>query len=111
MWQDVEKGLQDGKLFKGKLRINPNRRSTAFVSAEGGVLPSDIFLDGEKTRNRAQEGDVVRTELTVDVASYAYVYVFSVFFFSNENSPIDQAAALTTLQLKRVLFSSSSQCV
>lgn len=56
----MEKGLQDGKLLKGKLRINARRRSTAFVTADGGVLPSDIFLDNEKARNRAQEGDVVR---------------------------------------------------
>lgn len=68
MLQDVENGLKDGRFVQGKLRINPNRRSTAFVSAEGGVLPSDIFLDGEKVRNRAQEGDVVRKELaTVDI--------------------------------------------
>lgn len=29
------------------------------MTAVGGVLPSDIFLDGEKARNRAQEGDEV----------------------------------------------------
>lgn len=61
MTQDVEKGLQDGTLFKGKLRINARRRSTAFVTADGGVLPGDIFLENEKARNRAQEGDLVRT--------------------------------------------------
>lgn len=35
------------------------RRSTAFVTALGGVLPVDIFLENEKARNRAQEGDLV----------------------------------------------------
>lgn len=60
--QDVEKGLQDGTLLRGKLRINARRRSTAFVTADGGVLPSDIFLENEKSRNRAQDGDVVRTK-------------------------------------------------
>lgn len=57
--QDVEKGLRDGRLLKGKLRINARRRSTAFVTADGGVLLSDIFLESEKARNRAQEGDLV----------------------------------------------------
>lgn len=57
--QDVEKGLRDGTLLKGKLRINARRRSTAFVTADGGVLLSDIFLESEKARNRAQEGDLV----------------------------------------------------
>ena len=60
--QDVKNGLENGKLVRGKLRINARRPSTAFVSAEGGVLPSDIFLDGQKSRNRAQEGDVVRAQ-------------------------------------------------
>lgn len=58
----MKKGLQDGTLFKGKLRINARRRSTAFVTADNGVLPSDIFLENEKARNRAQEGDVVRKQ-------------------------------------------------
>lgn len=58
--QDVGNGLRDGTLFQGKLRINARGRSTAFVTADGGVLPSDIFLDNEKARNRAQEGDLVR---------------------------------------------------
>lgn len=53
-------GLRNGTLFQGKLRINTSRRSTAFVTADGGVLPSDIFLENEKARNRAQEGDLVR---------------------------------------------------
>ncbi|CAN0542386.1 unnamed protein product, partial [Ectocarpus sp. 12 AP-2014] len=57
--QDVEKGLRDGTLLKGKLRINARRRSTAFVTADGGVLLSDVFLESEKARNRAQEGDLV----------------------------------------------------
>lgn len=58
--QDVVKGLRDGTLLQGKLRINPRRRSTAFVTADDGLLPSDIFLDNDKARNRAQEGDRVR---------------------------------------------------
>ncbi|CAM9640552.1 unnamed protein product, partial [Sphacelaria rigidula] len=57
--QDARKGLQDGTLFSGKIRINVRSRSTAFVTADGGVLPSDIFLDTEKARNRALEGDLV----------------------------------------------------
>ncbi|CAM9921663.1 unnamed protein product, partial [Hapterophycus canaliculatus] len=57
---DVEEGLQNGSLFRGKLRINARRRSTAFVTADGGVLGVDIFLENEKARNRAQEGDLVR---------------------------------------------------
>ncbi|CBN76656.1 conserved unknown protein [Ectocarpus siliculosus] len=61
--RDVEKGLRDGTLLKGKLRINARRRSTAFVTADGGVLLSDIFLESEKARNRAQEGDLVVVEL------------------------------------------------
>lgn len=56
----MEKGLRDGTLLQGKVRINANRRSTAFVTADGGVLPSDIFLENEKARNRALEGDLVR---------------------------------------------------
>lgn len=59
--QDALKGLGDGTLFSGKVRINLRSRSTAFVTADGGVLPSDIFLDTEKARNRALEGDLVRS--------------------------------------------------
>lgn len=59
--QEVEEGLQNGSLLRGKLRINARRRSTAFVTAEGELLPSDIFLENEKARNRAHDGDVVRT--------------------------------------------------
>lgn len=57
--QDVKRGLEEGTLLQGKLRINVHRRSTAFVTAAGGVLPFDIFLDSEKARNRAQDGDQV----------------------------------------------------
>lgn len=71
--QDAKKGLQDGSLFQGKLRINTRRRSTAFVTADGGVLPSDIFLQNEKARNRAQEGDLVcATESLVRSPSYTH---------------------------------------
>lgn len=63
--QDAKEGLRTGTLFRGKLRINARGRSTAFVTADGGVLPSDIFLEDERAQNRALEGDTVR----IDAAS------------------------------------------
>lgn len=63
--QDALEGLRTGTLFRGELRINARQRSRAFVTADGGVLPSDIFLEDERARNRALEGDTVR----IDAAS------------------------------------------
>lgn len=59
--EQVERGVADGSLYKGVLRINKKRRSDAYVTCPG--LPDDIYLLGERRRNRALDGDVVAVQL------------------------------------------------
>ncbi|KAI8140999.1 hypothetical protein BJV82DRAFT_620412 [Fennellomyces sp. T-0311] len=62
--RDIEAGLKDGSLQRGHLRINKRNRSEAYVTADG--LDRDIFIFGQRDRNRALNGDVVAVRL-VDV--------------------------------------------
>ncbi|KAL6067842.1 DIS3-like exonuclease 2 [Balamuthia mandrillaris] len=55
--EEVEKGLADGSLHKGLLRVNPHRTRLAYVTAEG--FERDILLEGIHARNRAFDGDTV----------------------------------------------------
>ena len=57
----VQKGLLDGTLYQGLLRVNPKRRKVAYVTCEG--IKIDVFIEDEKLRNRAIHGDVVVVEL------------------------------------------------
>lgn len=57
----IERGLQDGSLVKGELRINKRLRADAYVTSES--LDHDIFINGSRNRNRALDGDVVAVRL------------------------------------------------
>ena len=46
-----------GEVLTGTLRISSKKRDQAFVTVRG--IPSDIFIDGDKHRNRALNGDKV----------------------------------------------------
>jgi len=58
---EVRQGIEDGTIFTGVLRINGKNRREAFVRCDG--IDVDVFVDGEKYRNRALNGDVVAVEL------------------------------------------------
>ena len=53
----VQLQLTSGNLLTGTVRINSKKRDQAFVTVDG--IPSDIFIDGDKYRNRALNGDKV----------------------------------------------------
>ena len=36
--------MQEGRLFEGLLRVNPNNRNRAFVTIDG--VPIDVMIDG-----------------------------------------------------------------
>lgn len=59
--EDMELGIAEGKLHRGVIRINRRNRYDAYVTTE--QLDSDIYIGGEKDRNRALEGDVVAVRL------------------------------------------------
>lgn len=43
--------MQGGSLLRGQLRINPKKRTEAYVVVEG-LCEVDVFVDGEQNRNR-----------------------------------------------------------
>ncbi|KAG2199383.1 hypothetical protein INT47_001565 [Mucor saturninus] len=53
--------LDSGKYFKGLLRINKRNRNDAYVTCDN--LDADVFIHGQRDRNRALEGDIVIIEL------------------------------------------------
>lgn len=53
----LQQGLKSGQLFKALFRCNAADRSQGFCTVEG--LPSDVFVKGYKSQNRAIEGDEV----------------------------------------------------
>jgi len=57
----VDERLLNGTLFRGMLRVLPQKRRTAFVSVEG--VKNDILIEGEKDRNRCIDGDEVVVQL------------------------------------------------
>jgi DIS3-like exonuclease 2 len=59
--EEVERGLKEGWLYKGSLRINPRRRSDSYVTVDG--VPTDIYLNGLYARNRAFDSDIVVVQL------------------------------------------------
>ena len=58
----VGKGLQQGLLLEGTLRINPKCYEEGFVTNENLAEP-DIFIGGLMNRNRALNGDEVIVDL------------------------------------------------
>ncbi|EWM20249.1 hypothetical protein Naga_100363g1 [Nannochloropsis gaditana] len=59
-----EEGWVGGRLFKGRLRLNPRNPKAAYVTPEGNnPFQVDILIEGPKDRNRALEGDVVVVEV------------------------------------------------
>ena len=56
-YDEMEHGIEKGMLFQGPLRINGKNRQQAFVTIEG--LDIDVYLDGEKSRNRSLNSDLV----------------------------------------------------
>ena len=59
--EEVNSGLEAGKLFMGSLRINQRRRTDAYVTVSG--MPFDVYVEGVKDRNRALQRDVVAIRL------------------------------------------------
>ena len=57
---EVEKGIEEGKLVTGSLRINSKKFDHAFISDEDG---RDILINGLSERNRALEGDIVAVQI------------------------------------------------
>ena len=58
----VEKGLKDGLLIEGTLRINPKNYEDAFVTNDMKNEP-DIYIGGMMNRNRAFNGDDVIVDI------------------------------------------------
>ncbi|GIL48122.1 hypothetical protein Vafri_4822 [Volvox africanus] len=59
--QDLSTGLKSGKIFRGKIRINPGNVNESYVTVPG--LPHDLLVRGEINRNRAVEGDEVAVKV------------------------------------------------
>lgn len=59
--EEMERGIAEGTLYRGVLRINRRNRYDAYVSTEH--LDGDVYIGGEKDRNRAFDGDVVAVRL------------------------------------------------
>lgn len=57
--KEVNRGLLDGTLFKGQLRINAFDRNEAYVTAPDVPSEHDVYIYGENARNRALDGDIV----------------------------------------------------
>ena len=55
---NVLRGLRDGELVEGVLRINPKSYEDAFIPSPG-ARDQDIHIKGIRARNRALNGDVV----------------------------------------------------
>ncbi|DAZ94954.1 TPA: hypothetical protein N0F65_000333 [Lagenidium giganteum] len=53
--------LEEGKLFQGKLRVNPQYRNNGWVTVDG--VSADILIEGMSHRNRAMDNDLVAVEL------------------------------------------------
>ncbi|KAI0222649.1 hypothetical protein L0F63_006677 [Massospora cicadina] len=57
----IQKGLSDGSLFKGELRVNARYPSQAYVTVAG--LEKDVFIGSRQLRNRSLNGEVVAIAL------------------------------------------------
>ena len=59
---EVRSKLETGELLRGTIRVNTQNKGQAFVSVKG--ICSDVYIDGEVSRNRAVHGDVVVLKLS-----------------------------------------------
>jgi len=59
--EEVEKGLKDGTLIEGLLRINSNNRNESYVKVVD--RPYDIRIYSVKYRNRALDNEIVIVKL------------------------------------------------
>ncbi|KAG2220974.1 hypothetical protein INT45_006507 [Circinella minor] len=59
--ESILKEIEQGKLIQGNLRINKRNRSDAYVTSDH--LDHDIFIFGQRDRNRGLEGDSVAVRL------------------------------------------------
>lgn len=57
----MRKGLENGTLFEGVLRVSQTNRKRAFVTVAGVAV--DVMIDGLYSQNRALDGDTVVIEL------------------------------------------------
>ena len=55
--EEASDGITAGKYLVGNLRISGKNREEAYVTIDG--LDIDIYLDGDRGRNRSLEGDLV----------------------------------------------------
>ena len=72
--EQVHALIASGELLTGTLRISGKKRDQAFVTVVG--IPSDIFIDGDKNRNRGLNGDkivlrLVKEERWTEMSSLA----------------------------------------
>lgn len=58
---DVTRGLEDGSLLQGKLRVNEMYRMDGYVTVDG--ISMDILVKGMEDRNRAVHSDLVVIKL------------------------------------------------
>lgn len=59
--EEIDQQMAAGDVLRGVLRINRFRRQEAYVTTE--EADDDIFIFGERARNRALEGSVVAVRL------------------------------------------------
>lgn len=70
--EEVEKGLLNGTLIQGVVRINPKDHRRAYVSNEDRTL-QDYLIESVEDRNGALEGDEVVLQLKEDNGTQAIV--------------------------------------
>lgn len=58
----IDAGLKESTLVQGKLRINPYNRNEAYLTVPN--MKNDILIEGEVSRNRAFEGDIVAVQIS-----------------------------------------------
>lgn len=59
--EEVEKGLADGTLYEGLIRVNSKNGSDSYVTVAG--MDKDIRITSVKLRNRALDNDIVIVKL------------------------------------------------
>lgn len=59
--ESVMRGLEDGSLLQGKLRVNSKYRADGYITVEG--ISMDVLIKGDRNRNRAMDSDLVVVKL------------------------------------------------
>lgn len=59
--ENVMRGLEDGSLLQGKLRVNSKYRADGYITVDG--ITMDILIKGDRDRNRAMDSDLVVVKL------------------------------------------------